>query len=165
MKTLIQIILFVLLSACSSNIISFYVINENKIELSTFSFYERKTNNLTPEIKKFDSLVEQSISEALISKGYVKQSYSDVYISYHITTGTTSSSNIDNNRYNNNYSPYQNVNTTHYKEGVLLIEVFSKQDKLLWQGSKAFKVRKSIDTKELLIAYAKEITNSFKSGL
>ena len=166
MRKIVQVIFFVLLSACASNVVSFYVVDEQKIDFSTFSFYERKTNNLSSEQLKIDSLIEQNISIILVNTGFNNRSKSDIYISYSITLGATSSSSVENNRYNNyNYSPYQNVNTTHYKEGVMLIEIFNKQDKLLWQGSKSFKVRKSIDTKELLIQYAKEITSSFKSNL
>jgi len=166
MTKFIHLIFFVLLSACSSKIVSFYVVDEHKIKLSSFSFYERKTNILSLEQLKIDSLIEQQISQVLLNKGFENQSKSDIYIGYSITLGTTSTSNLENNRfYNHNYYSYQNVNTTLYKEGVMLIEIFDEQDKLLWQGSKTFKARKSIATKELLIEYAKDITSAFKSNL
>lgn len=167
MKQLIPFLLLSIISSCSSSrVVSFYVIEEDKIEFSTFSFYDRNKKNLRPQQEELDRLIEHTIYTELVRKGYTKKNYSDVYISYKITLGTSSSSNI--NRYPNYssyYYPNYNVNTTHYKEGVLLIEFYSNNDKLIWQGSKSFKVGKSKNTKALLIQYAHEITNSFKPTL
>ncbi len=172
MKGFIYIIFAFVFSACSTNVVSFYVVGESAIQFETFSFYDRDTEKLRPQQKSLDSLIELSISNVLISKGFKEQNNSDVYVSYSITLGTSSTSNVDNQHYdsysNRAYYPYNynyNVTTTNYKEGVLLIEFWSKEEKLLWQGSKSFKVRKSINTRELFISYAKEITASFKANL
>ncbi|MCF6360235.1 MAG: DUF4136 domain-containing protein [Cyclobacteriaceae bacterium] len=156
------------LSSCTTKVISFYVVDESRISFDTFSFYARDIKKLRPQQKLLDSLIERSISNELINKGYNKSYESDIYVSYKITMGTSSTTNIDNqhfNRYNQMYYPNYNVTTTNYKEGVLLIEFWDKHDKLLWQGSKSFKVRKSVNTRDLLIKYAQQIAFSFKPML
>lgn len=167
MKQLIQFLILSIISSCSSSrVVSFYVIDEDKIEFDTFSFYARNNKNLRPQQQELDSLIEQTIYTELVRKGYTKKNYSDVYLSYKIALGTSSSSNINQHQnYTSYYYPNYNVNTTHYKEGVLLIEFYSNNDKLIWQGSKSFKVGKSKNTKALLLQYALEITNSFKPVL
>ncbi len=162
----ILFLLIITLSACSSGVISFYVIDESKIDFESFSFYARNEKNLRPQQLELDSLIERAISTELEQKGFAKKIYSDIYISYKITLGTTSTSNFDRHQnYSSYYYPNYNVSTSHYKEGVILIEFYTKNDKLLWQGSKAFKVGKSKNIKLLLIEYAKEIAHSFKPTL
>ena len=161
-----------IITSCASNTISFYVVDENRISFDTFSFYERGSTYIKPQQKSLDSLIENSISMELLNKGYKLRNNSDVYVSFNITMGSSSSTNVDNRNYQTyqrystpNYYPNYSTTTTDYKEGVLLIEVWSSEEKLMWQGSKSFKVRKSVDTQALLIQYAREITASFKSNL
>lgn len=169
MKTLRFLSLIVIASVfnfCSPSTISFYVVDENKINFNSFSFYDRDTKTLKPKQQELDSLIELAISTELIRKGFEKQSTSDVFVSYKISMGTSSSTSIDRQRYSSPvYYPANHISTSHYKEGVLLIEIYSQKDKLLWQGSKAFKVGKSIDTPRLLLEYAKEIISAFKENL
>ena len=157
----------ILLGSCStSKVHSFYVVDESKIKFNTFSFYARKSTKLKPLQKELDSLIELMISTELIRKGFRRENYSDVYVDYKITLGTSSTSSVNRPYYNYiMYPSNYNINTTHYKEGVLLIELSTKEDKLLWQGSKSFKVRKSINTKDLFIDYVREIIISFKPNL
>ncbi len=154
------------IGACSTKVTSFYVVDKDQINFETFSFYARNTKKLRPQQQELDSLLERTISTELIRKGFTNERFSDIFIGYKITLGTSSSSNIDPyQNYNSYYYPNYNVNTTHYKEGVLLIDFYTKEDKLIWQGSKTFKVGKSKNTKLLLVEYAKEITHSFKPNL
>lgn len=155
------------LAACSSSkVISFYVVEEQSINFESFSFYTRNLKDLRPQQKELDSLIELSISTELIRKGFKKRDFADVYVSYKISLGTSSTASVERPRYSSPvYYPNNNVNTTHYKEGVLLIEISTKDDKLLWQGSKSFKVGKSTNTRLLLLDYAQEITGNFKPNL
>jgi len=91
MKGFIYIIFAFVLSSCSSNVISFYVVDESRISFESFSFYERDTKKLRPEQKSLDSLIELSISNILVSKGFKEKANSEMYISYSITLGTSSS--------------------------------------------------------------------------
>ena len=151
---------------CSPSTISFYVVDENRINFNSFSFYDRDTKNLRPQQQELDSLIELTISNELIRKGFEKQGSSDVYVGYKVSLGTSSTTSIDRQRYTSPvYYPNNNMSTTHYTEGVLLIEIYSKEEKLLWQGSKAFKVGKSTNTRMHLLKYSEEIISSFKANL
>ncbi len=168
MRKLTLFILLLFIEACSPKVVSFYVVDEDKISVNSFSFYARDTNELRPQQKELDSLIERSITSELLKKGFKERHESDIIVSYQITLGTSSISNVNNQHFNNNqynrmYYPHYGVTTTNYKEGVLLIEFWDKNEKLLWQGSKSFKVRKTVDTKEMFIEYAKEIAFAFKT--
>ena len=163
LSLLVAVFLF---NSCAPNTISFYLEDESKVNFNSYSFYARDVNNLKPQQRQLDSLIELTISNELTKKGFEKKSSSDVYLNYKISIGTSSSASIERQRYNNTvYFPEQQVNTSHYKEGVLLVEIYSNEDNLLWQGSKKFKVGKSSNTPLLLLEYAEEIMHSFKSNL
>lgn len=161
------LVILLILGGCSATkVISFYVEDESNIDFSTFSFYKRETGKLNKEQLQLDSLLETTIANKLIEKGYKKAYPSDVYISFQITTGSTSSSQMNNPYYGSRrYYPYYNYNVsvTQYKEGVLLVELRNNDDKLIWQGSKTFKVRSSNEIKQLLLQNASEIIQAFKS--
>jgi len=170
MRKLTLFILLLFIGACSPKVVSFYVVDKGKISVDTFSFYARDTKELRPQQKEIDSLIELSITNELLKKGFKELIESDIIVSYQITLGISSTSNVNNQhfnnyRYNRMYYPDYNVTTTNYKEGVLLIEFWNKDEKLIWQGSKSFKVRKSMDTQKLLIEYAKEIASAFNLDL
>lgn len=171
----ILFLLLIILSACSSRVISFYVVEENKIQFKTFSFYARSKQNLNPQKVRLDSLIEELISYQLIMNNYKKEYPSDVYIAYKFISDKTFNTHTD-------YSPplnqanytFDNPNlpnnsnfyyVTEQKEGVFMIEIFDNNDKLIWQGSKSFKLNKSTDTKELFQKYVEQIVATFKPRL
>ena len=157
--------LFVLAGCASSRVVSFYFEDEGQIHFKTFSFYKRDVAALNPTQVRMDSLIESTISEGLISKGYKLDYPSDAYVSFQITTGNTSSSQVSNPYYyRRTYYPYypNDVSVTNYKEGIFLIEIYNQKDKLIWQGSKTFKERSSKDIKLILLQDAAEIIGSFK---
>ena len=163
---LIMATLLFFTSCISSKVISFYVIDDVDLNFQTFSFYRREVSKLNTEYIEVDKKIQHSIETELINKGCKKANPSDVYISFKITTETNISNQINRpSNYYQGYSPYYNISTSQYKEGVMVFEFWSDNDKLLWQGSKTFKVRKSQELKELLVQYAMEITSSFKSRL
>lgn len=169
MKPVTAVVFTLILTGCAaSKVISFYVEDEDYIYFTTFSFYRRDVSALNSEQKKLDSLIEQTITEGLFAKGYSKSHPSDVYVSFQFTTSNTSTSQV-NNPYSlgRSYYPYYknyDFNVTQYKEGVLLIELHNQNDKLIWQGSKTFKVRNSKDIKQLLLQDAAEIIGAFKAN-
>lgn len=167
-KFIILFSVLVTLSACTSGVNSFYVVDESKIQFDSFSFYEREKQSLNSKKVKLDSLIEELISKQLIIKGYNKSFPSDVYLSYKIISDKTYKTHTDYNYpgssiYNNATPNYYNV--TERKEGIFMIEVFDQDDKLLWQGSKEFKVNKSTNTIALLENYIEKIIASFKRVL
>lgn len=169
MKRIVLITLLALFSGCSTKVISFYVEDEPKIEFDTFSFYKREVSELNEEQSKLDSLLQLTIENTLIEKGYTKSYPSDVYIGFSITTGTSSTTQSPYDIRYPNYSPYNRygnyyyTTTTQYKEGVFLIELYNRDDKLIWQGSKTFKVRSSVPIKDMLLQNATEIMSVFKN--
>ena len=166
MRTIYAIILLGILGACSSSVKSFYVVDEDKIDFDTFSFYALNNENLRPKQRRLDRLIEMTIYQVLTEKGFTQKNYPDTYISYKISLGTSATSNIDRHQpYRSYYYPEYNISTTQYKEGLLLIELYTKDDRLLWQGSKTFKVGKSKNTELLLLEMAKEVISAFKPVL
>lgn len=158
----------IFIGCTASKVVSFYVEDEQDIQFHTFSFYKRNVSSLNPDQVRLDSLLENTINEVLQTKGYVKSYPSDVYVSFQITTSNTSTSQVNNPYYSRrSYYPYYNnydVDVTQYKEGVFLIELHHQNDKLIWQGSKTFKVRNSKEIKQLLKQDAAEIIGAFKSN-
>ncbi len=170
MRLFIYIAFLIFLVSCSPKVTSFYVVDENQIHVETFSFYAREQQDLNLQKAELDSLIEKAITQKLINKGYVKTYPSNIYVSYKIMSDKTFKTHTQGTYNpvvpNFNNMPYDNfIYITEHKEGILIIEFYNENDKLLWQGSKSFKVRKSINTQELLIMYAKEITASFKPNL
>ncbi len=149
--------------------------DESDIDYTTFSFYARDRQNLIAQKATLDSLIEHVITTQLIKKGYTHTSPSEMYIGYRIMADKTFKNN-DNNYYNP-YSQnglryptnYNNLDNNHYvterKEGVLMIELYNNNDKLIWQGTKAYKVGKSTDIRALLISHIELIMADFKSNL
>lgn len=167
MKLISYLIILVFLNSCSSSTISFYVVDESSIEFETFSFYARE--KLNSKKIELDSLVESLITTQLVTKGYKKSYPSEMYLSYKIISDKTYKTHTDTNNYLGP-SNYNNATPNYYyvterKEGVFMIEMFNQEDKLLWQGSKAFKVNNSTDTKVLLEKYIEKIMASFKLAL
>lgn len=182
MRAVNYILVVLFISACSAKTISFYVVDESDINYTTFSFYARDKQNLIDQKAKLDSLIEHAIMDQLLKKGYTHTSPSEMYISYKIMSDKTYK-----NRNNNHYDPlapnelgyptgyptgyppnYNNLNKNYVierKEGLLMIELYDNDDKLIWQGTKAYKVGKSTDVRALLINHIELIMTDFKSNL
>ena len=165
MKILKSLFIVILLGSCSSNTVSFYVVDESSIGFETFSFYAREKSN-SKKIE-LDSLIEGLITKQLTIHGYKNSYPSDMYLSYKIISDKSykTHSNNYNDLSTNNYNSPNYTYVTERKEGILMIEIFNKNDQLLWQGSKAFKVNNSTDTKVLLEKYIVQIMASFKPAL
>jgi len=174
MRIIIYILAALFISACSPKSLSFYVMDESGIDYTTFSFYARDRQNLIEQKATLDSIIEHVITTQLIKKGYTHASPSEMYISYKIMSDKTFKNH--NNYYNpypqnglrypTNYNNlYNNYYVTERKEGVLMIELYNNNDKLIWQGSKAYKVGRSTDIRALLINHIELIMADFKSNL
>ncbi len=117
MRKLTSFLLLFFIGACTPKVISFYVVDANKISANTFSFYARDTKELRPQQKEIDSLIELSITNELLKKGFKESIESDIIVSYQITLGVSSTSNVNNQhfnnyRYNRMYYPDYNVEST-----------------------------------------------------
>ncbi len=161
--------MLLLVTQCKTRTISFYVVDKDKLSFSTFDFYAKDTEGLTPRQQTTDSLLQHTITQVLQSNGYRQASPAQVYIAYQLTTGMATNINSTTNYAHNSpyrYNPYpylydQPAYRTDYKEGVFIIELYSNQDKLLWQGSQSFKVKPGSETQPLLVSLAHNIMESF----
>lgn len=165
---IILIISILVHGSCTPKIMSFYVVDENRLEVNTFSFYGEDNDYQISKKVELDSLIEMAINDQLKINGYKYNYPSDFYITYKVISDKTIEVDNNYNSHNNNYANQalnRNYYTKEQKEGVFMIEFFDEHDKLIWQGSREFNVNKSADTKMLFMEFAAQIVNSFKSNL
>jgi hypothetical protein len=109
------------------------------------------------------------VKKDLESKGLRPSSLPDIYVSFVINIHTSEETTVDNysrydyNRryYNYGYMNPDFYNTNQYKEGVLIIDIKNADNKLIWQGSKTFKVKSRASLRESLPQICQEIIASF----
>ena len=153
-----------MLSGCATKVVSIYNHDITSKNLHTFLVNSASEYaSLSETNQKIDSLLQTVISKSLGLKGLKKSSLPDLYVSYIIDVHTSSETQHDNydpyNRYNYNY-PY-NYSTRNYKEGLLIIDVKNNLGKLIWQGSKTFKIRSKQSVEELLPEICQEIIATY----
>ena len=166
MKTRIclLVIFIFLLSGCATNVVSIYNYDIANIKPNTFLILPaNEPASLSAENKKLDSQLQTIINNGLEFKGLKNSAIPDLYVSYIINVHTSSETQEDNysrsNRYYYSY-PY-NYSTRNYKEGVLIIDVKNDDGKLIWQGSKTFKIRSKQSVEELLPEICQEIIATY----
>ena len=153
-------IISLMLSACATKVVSIYnhdVTNKNP---NSFLVNPASENaSISVANRKLDSLLQTVISQSLGLKGLKVSALPDLYVSYVIDVHTSSETKQDNyspyNRYSYNY-PYD-YSTRNYKEGLLIINIKNNRRKLIWQGSKTFKIRSKQSVEELLPKICREI--------
>jgi len=123
--------------------------------------------SLSEANKKLAGQLKSIISKGLELKGLRGSALPDLYVSYLINVHTSSETQRDNyNPYNRyNYNSYYNYSTRNYKEGVLIIDVKNDDQKLVWQGSKTFKVSSKQSISELLPEICREVIAVYTIGL
>jgi uncharacterized protein DUF4136 len=165
MRIIILSLLLATLSACLSGVKSFYVVDENKIQSDTFSFYAKKETRRNVHQIKLDSLVESIIIESLTHKNFNQNYPSELYVSYYFKSGKNKTPNNTPYYYDPYYNHSSGVNNVRPEKGILLIEFWDSKDKLLWQGSKTFNSSKSKDPTKLIQEYTREVIAGFKPNL
>lgn len=159
----------ILLAGCSPKVASIY--NTASIKSKPQSFYINPLDQLQTKAEGEVNLsyqLETIVQENLESKGLKPSSLPDIYVSFVINIYTSEETTVnDYNRYNyNRYNNYGYMdpnffNTNQYKEGVLIIDIKNADDKLVWQGSKTFKVKSRASVKETLPELCREIIATF----
>ena len=160
----VLVIISLMLSGCATKVVSIY--NSNVADIKANTFFVEPTNeyaSLSEDNQRVDSIMQAVINKSLGLKGLKVSSLPDLYVSYIINVHTSSETQQDNyspyNRYNY-YNPY-NYSTRNYKEGVLIIDIKNDDGKLIWQGSKTFKVRSKRSVEELLPEICREIMTAY----
>ena len=149
-----------ILSGCATKVVSIYnhdVTNKNPISFLINPASEYASRSVANQ--KIDSVLQAVISQSLSLKGLKISALPDLYVSYVIDVHLSSETQQDNyspyNRYTYN-DPY-NYSTRNYKEGLLIIDIKNNRGKLIWQGSRTFKIRSKQSVEALLPEICREI--------
>ena len=157
------------LSACSAKVIGIYNLEVVKTVPKTFHIYlPDELKSLSEQEKETDQKLAAIIRQDLLSKELKESSIPDLYISYIINVHSSqeinqpSYSRYDYYRYYNyGYYDPSRLNTKTYKQGVVIIDIRNQENKLVWQGSKSFKLSSKKNSRDELNTIFQEIIASF----
>ena len=159
-----MVIFIFLLSGCATKVVSIYNSDIANNKPNTFLIIPAsESTSLSADNKKLDSKLLTVIRNGLELKGLKDSAIPDLYVSYIISVHTSSETQQDSySRYNRYYYSYPyNYSTRNYKEGVLIIDIKNDDGKLIWQGSKTFKIRSKQSVEELLPEICREIIMAY----
>ncbi len=164
----IWVVIGLALGGCSEQVLTFY--NQSLANEAYRSFMvtaPEEDNEMPPQAALLDKQLRAIITTDLLNKGFAESALPDLYVSYFVSTQATTETTSSRANpygypysygYGYPYSPYDyNTTTREYKTGVLVIEIKNAAGKLVWQGSKAFKVRSKETLAAVLPAVCKEI--------
>ena len=161
-----MVIFILLLTGCATKVVSIYNFDAVNKNLNTFWVHPTSEHvSLSVENQKLDSQLQSIINNSLTLKGLKASALPDIYVSYIVNVHTSSETQ------QNNYSPYSrynydyfyNYSTRNYKEGVLIIDIKNDNGKLIWQGSKTFKIRSKESLQEILPEICREIITTYNT--
>ena len=121
--------------SCNPKVVSY--LNERS-SFRTFETYrivsaKLESKNVTPDNTLIFDLIKDNIQEQMSLRGYKKSNITpDLTLRYEVTSNTrveTTTNQVSP------FFPVFNVNTRTIYESVLLLELFNKNKKLVWQGS------------------------------
>ena len=166
MKTITSIVILIsfLFVGCATRVASIYNTDVALKKPATYRVYsENEYASTNVENKNLDSLLLNIISERMAFQGLKTSALPDVIVSYKVSVYTSSDTRKNGygtyDRYNN-YNAY-NYSTSNYKEGILIIDIKNDDGKLIWQGSKTFKIRSRQSVRALLPEDCREIMTYF----
>jgi len=166
-KNSLLLLLLWLALGCSPKVVSIYNTSAADKNFKTFlvqSANEKGPNNKANEL--MDKRLHDIISTSLENKGLSPSSLPDLYVTYMISvynTSETTNNNYGNRYYRNNYmypSSYDYTTRT-YKTGVFIIDIKNARGKLIWQGSKTFKLRSKESVQATLPEISGEVIAAF----
>ena len=163
-----------LLAACSAKVVGIY--NPGSLPATPKSFhvyYPEEEDSFSPERQKLDQDLVQILTDKLKSKGLKESSIPDLYVSFIISVHTTEDFNqntlspydMRNRYYRMGYYDPNQFNTQRYKEGVLIVDLKNSDNKLVWQGSKSFKLNARRSSIDELLESCREIITQFDPAL
>ena len=163
------LIFFWLFAGCATRVASIYNYSVADGNFQTFTVVPpAERSSQTPENKLFDQRLQDIITTSLENKGLQTSALPDLYVSYTISVYSTSetTSNYNNpyghNYYNSYYYPSSFDYTTRtYKTGVFLINIKNSRGKLIWQGSKTFKLKSKESVQVRIPEICREVIEVF----
>lgn len=163
-RSYLLVIIILVLSGCATKVVSIYNYDVANKKVNTFIVEPTSEYaSLSADNQKVENLLQTVISKSLGLKGLRPSALPDLYVSYIINVHTSSETQQDNyNSYNRYYYTYPyNYSTRNYKEGVLIINIKNDNGKLIWQGSKTFKIRSKQSVEVLLPEICREIMTAY----
>jgi len=154
-----------ILAGCATKVASIYNYEVAKKRHTTFLLHHSEYDTLSADNNNLDNELFAIINENLRQRGLKSSALPDLYVSYIIKVHTSTESQRNNNYNNYNYanrfnSPY-NYSTQNYKEGVLIIDIKNNDGKLIWQGSKTFKIRSKHNIRDSLPEICQEVISAY----
>lgn len=169
-----SILLFLafLIAGCAPKVVGIYNDNAFNKNLRTFIVHNpSEENSLSGESKLLDDRLNDIITTSLENMGLKTSSLPDLYVSYKTSVYNTSETTTNNYNNNNPYSRsnymYQNpydYSTTSYKTGVFIIDIKNSRNKLVWQGSKTFKLKSKQSVQASLPEICQEVIAAFDTN-
>ena len=166
---IIPLLAALFISSCAPKVVGIY--NTEVVGKQPSSFYINSPdegNSLSEKEQLFNEQLISIIKVALESKKLNYSSLPDLYVSYMINvhrtqeTNETNFSQFDQNQYyNNRYYDPTRFETRTFKEGVLIIDIKNHDNKLVWQGSRNFKLKTKESVQTVLPAICEEVITSF----
>jgi len=167
-KNSILIILLWLTTSCASKVVGIYNTSAADKNFKTFLVQSpQKNESLTKENELLDKRLQDIISTSLENKGLTTSSLPDLYVSYMMSvysTSETTNNNYNSPYYRNDYmypSSYDYTTRT-YRTGVYIIDIKNARGKLIWQGSKTFKLKSKQSVQATLPEICQEIIDVFE---
>ena len=166
LKTSLLILIVWLATGCATKVVSIYNDAIANGQPSSFLLYSANDkHSLSEDNQALDNQLQTIISKGLELKGLKSSALPDIYVSYIINIHTSSNTQKDNYssyyRYNYDYNYPYNYTTRNYKEGLLIIDIRNDDNKLIWQGSKTFKIRSKQSVNQLLTEICREIIATY----
>lgn len=156
-------------TGCATKVASIYNYSAADGDFKTFLVVApEEKDSQTPENKLFDQRLQAILTTSLENKGLQTSSLPDLYVSYAVSVYNTSetTSNFNNpygyNYYNRYYYPSNFDYTTRtYKTGVFLINIKNARGKLIWQGSKTFRLKSKESVQARIPEICREVIGAF----
>lgn len=173
-KSKAVITLCLLLAGCAAKVVGIYNPGSLKATPKTYHVYfPEAEDSFSPERQQLDQQLVDIITQGLANKNLKLSSLPDLYVSFIISVHTTEEFNQNNlNPFDMRYRYYNYgfydpslINSQAYKEGVFIIDIKNGENKLVWQGSKSFKLNARKSSSEELLQSCREIIAAFDPAL
>ena len=171
-KNSILIIFILIITGCAPKVVGIY--NDGAFNKNLRTFIVSNPNgeySSSDEKMLLDNRLNDIITTSLENKGLRTSSLPDLYVTYMTSVYNTSETTTNNYNYGNPYSRsnyrYQNpydYSTTSYKTGVFIIDIKNSQNKLVWQGSKTFKLKSKQSVQASLPEICQEVIGAYDNN-
>ncbi|MEN8248480.1 MAG: DUF4136 domain-containing protein [Bacteroidota bacterium] len=169
LKSSLILLVVIGITSCSPRVVGIYNEGVGRNAKSFMVVLPEEEKELSEEQVRLDKKIQQIIENSLTNKGLKNSLLPELYVSYIISVHTASDTQgydyTNYNRYNyyNYYNnPYTFRTTSHtHKEGVFIIDIRNEDNKLVWQGSREFRLRSKEGIPDVLPEICSEVIVEF----